>query len=80
MASATLTMSDEVKPELKQFSWINWSEVAKEELLKKEKKLKLFNELEKLTKNSELTDKDILLLSRKARKGRFKELKSKGLV
>lgn len=35
MASVTLSLSDEFKDQLKHFSWINWSEVAREEMLKK---------------------------------------------
>ena len=47
------------------------------------KRLKRQEELErlnKLLKNSELTDEDIIKLTKKARKGRFKELQKKGLV
>ena len=35
MASITLSISDEFKNELKKFLWINWSEIAREETLKK---------------------------------------------
>ncbi|MBN1502099.1 hypothetical protein JW930_01025 [Candidatus Woesearchaeota archaeon] len=35
MASITLAVSDELKNELKRLSWINWSEIAREETLKK---------------------------------------------
>lgn len=35
MASLTLSVSDEFKNELKSFSWVNWSEVAREEAFKK---------------------------------------------
>jgi len=35
MASITLSVSEEFKSELKHFSWINWSEIAREEALKK---------------------------------------------
>ena len=35
MASITLSLSDEFKEELKQFSWVNWSEIAREETIKK---------------------------------------------
>ena len=35
MASITLSVSEEFKSELKNFMWINWSEVAREEATKK---------------------------------------------
>lgn len=35
MASLTLSVSDEFKNQLKQFLWVNWSEIAREEAMKK---------------------------------------------
>jgi len=35
MASLTLSVSDEFKKELKKLLWINWSEIAREETIKK---------------------------------------------
>ena len=35
MTSITLPLSEEFKNELKRFSWINWSEIAREETMKK---------------------------------------------
>lgn len=35
MASITLSVSEELKNELKSLSWVNWSEIAREETLKK---------------------------------------------
>lgn len=35
MTSVTLSVSEEVQTELKQFQWVNWSEVAREEITKK---------------------------------------------
>lgn len=35
MASITLPVSDQFKDQLKKFSWINWSEIAREETMKK---------------------------------------------
>ena len=35
MASLTLSISDEFKNRLKSFTWINWSEIAREEAMKK---------------------------------------------
>ncbi len=35
MASLTLSVTEEVKNDLKSFLWVNWSEIAREEALKK---------------------------------------------
>ena len=35
MASITLSVSDEFKKQLRKFLWINWSELAREETMKK---------------------------------------------
>ncbi len=35
MASLTLSVTEEMKKELKSFLWINWSEIAREEAIKK---------------------------------------------
>jgi len=35
MASLTLSISDEFKNQLKNFMWVNWSEIAREEAMKK---------------------------------------------
>ena len=35
MSSLTLSISDEFKNKLKAFTWVNWSEIAREEAIKK---------------------------------------------
>lgn len=35
MTSVTLSITEEFKEQLKQFQWVNWSEIAKEETMKK---------------------------------------------
>ncbi len=35
MASLTLSVSDDFKNRLKNFMWVNWSEIAREEAMKK---------------------------------------------
>jgi hypothetical protein len=35
MASVTLSITDQFKDQLKNFQWVNWSEIAKEETMKK---------------------------------------------
>ena len=78
MGTATLTLPEDIKSELKRFSWINWSEVAKEELLKKEKKQELLKKLDKLLEKSEMTDKLALELGEKIKESMWKRYKEKG--
>lgn len=80
MGTITITLPSDVKAELKRFSWVNWSEVARDIFFKRLKKQEELERLDKLLKNSELTDEDIIKLTKKARKGRFKELQEKELV
>lgn len=56
MASVTLTIPDDVKAELKRFSWINWSEVAREAFLKRLKRDEAFKRFDEVLKNSGMTD------------------------
>jgi hypothetical protein len=77
MVSVMISLPDEVKKLMQQFAWVNWSELARAEVLKRQYALVKFNEM---FKNSELTDRDVEDLSKKSRKGRFKDLKSRGLI
>ena len=51
MASLTLSVSDEFKNQLKEFLWVNWSEIAREETMKK----LIF---ENYIKNGSITDEE----------------------
>jgi len=51
MTSLTLSVSDKFKNEIKEFIWVNWSEIAREETLKK----LIF---ENYIKTGELTDEE----------------------
>lgn len=51
MVNVVLTVSDHVKSEIGLFPWVNWSEVAREEVLRKE----IF---ERYLKTGRLTDED----------------------
>lgn len=72
MPTSTLTLSDKVKSELKRFKWVNWSEVAKENLSRKKMLEELHKRLES-KEEKELT-KWSVELGRKAKKGRLKRL------
>ena len=80
MVSITISLDEKSRQEMQNFSWINWSEVARNILLERLKKQEKLEKLKSLLENSELSEEDIIELSKKARKGRFKELRKKGLV
>ena len=58
MGTITLTFPDKVKSELKRFSWVNWSELARLEILKEKQKQKTYEELEKILSKSTLTQEE----------------------
>lgn len=79
MESVTITIPDDVKEELKKFSWINWSEVAREKFIRKVKRLEALEKFENLLEKSEFTEKDALELSNKVKEERLKQLKEQGI-
>lgn len=60
MVSVTFSIPDKLKSEMKEFTWVNWSELARQEVLIQDERAELFEELEELTKDSKLTDEDCL--------------------
>lgn len=68
MASLTLSVTKEFKTEMKSVPWVNWSEIAREEVLGRERKIALLDELDELTKDSEITDKDCLEFAKRVQK------------
>jgi hypothetical protein len=62
MANITLSIPDEIQIEMKEFSEVKWSEVARKAIIDKIEMLRL---AEKLAKKSRLTDKDIEAFSKK---------------
>ena len=75
MASITFAVDDELKTRISEFPWVNWSEIARENLLKKARLEELRNELES-DKEKELASWSILL-GKKINTSVFKELVSK---
>jgi len=80
MPTITLSVPENLKREMEQFREINWSEVSREAISEKIKKLELLKVLDKLASKSELTDKDCLELGKKVNKNMLKKLKDKGLI
>ena len=69
MTNMTLSMPDEVHKEMKHFSEIKWSEVARKAIIEKLETLQL---AERLAKKSRLTEKDVADFSKKIKSGASK--------
>jgi hypothetical protein len=66
MTSLTLSVTKELRKKMEKFPEINWSEVARQSIIQK---LSLLEKMDKLLKNSKLTEKDTLELGRKVNRG-----------
>lgn len=66
MATTTITLSDKTKKELNQFSWVNWSEIARIAVLKEAKKQERYAHVEKILKKSKLNNEDVKELADEA--------------
>lgn len=62
MANMTLSIPDEIQKEMKQFSDVRWSEVARRAIVEKVESLRL---AERLAQKSKLTIEDVDEFSRK---------------
>ena len=56
MGTITITLSNGVKSELKKFSWVNWSELARLETLKRLKQEKEIERFRNIVAKSKLTE------------------------
>lgn len=80
MVSITLSVSEDVKTKMDMFPEMNWSGFVRTAIEQKTKELSWREQmLRKLEGEKELIDWSVQL-QRKARKGRFDELKRKGLL
>lgn len=75
MVSITFSIDSDSRGLMESFSWVNWSDVARELFLKRVKKHEALERLSELTKNSTLTDEDCLELGNLAKKGIWERLK-----
>tara|TARA_Y100000031_G_C7983162_1_gene275690 strand:+ start:116 stop:355 length:240 start_codon:yes stop_codon:yes gene_type:complete len=65
MTTITLSIPPELKKDMDDSKWVNWSEIAREAIKEKVSQLKL---LKSLTSKSKLTEKDALDLGKKVKK------------
>ncbi len=72
MTSLTLSVSKELKAMMDKHQDINWSEVARQSIIQK---LTLLAKMDRLLKNSKLTEKDAIDIGRKVNRGIARRLK-----
>lgn len=80
MVSVTLTIDNEMKSKMEHLSWVNWSELIREDILKSLEKSIELEKFLKIVSKSKFTEKDAALLSMKVKRSMHKNLKDKGLI
>ena len=80
MVSVTLKISSEFKAMINKLSWINWSEIAREEALKKLEEEQALQKFRAIVTKSKFTEKDANELADKLKLSMHKRLKKKGLI
>ena len=80
MASVTLTVSEETKADLKRFTWVNWSEVAREAVTGHENAARDFERFRRLVAKSKLSKEDAEALSKKVKSSMHRRLVTEGLI
>lgn len=80
MVSVTLKISNDFKALIDKLQWVNWSEIAREEIQQKLEEEKALAKVKKLVLKSKFTEKDAEELSEKVKKSMHNKLKQKGLV
>ncbi|MEK6907228.1 MAG: hypothetical protein AABW45_01755 [Nanoarchaeota archaeon] len=80
MTSLTFAIPDEIKSEMKNLSWINWSELAKKEIIKELKRQEMLSEFIKIVSKSKFTERDADELSKKVKDSMYKNLKKEGSI
>ena len=74
MANITLSLPDELQEKMKKHSEIRWSEVVRKTITKK---IEVLEAMEKITKKSKFTQKDVEELSKKIKVEIYQELDRK---
>lgn len=75
MVSVTFSVGDDFKSDMEKFPWINWSEMAREELAKEIPKAEALERVKQIVSKSTFTEKDALELGRKINKSLHKRYK-----
>ncbi len=68
-STLTLAVPTKLREEMRELRWVNWSEETRNFLQERVKRLKLLSKLDALTKESTLTEQDVLEIGRKVNQG-----------
>jgi hypothetical protein len=80
MVSVTLKISNEFKAMINKLSWINWSELARDEALKKLEEEEALQKFRAIITKSKFKEEDADELAEKVKLSMHKRLKKKGLI
>ena len=75
MANVSLGVPGELKAKMDKLPWINWSEVAREEAIKREMLHEDFEEFKRIVSKSKLTEEDAMRLAKEVNAGMYGKLK-----
>ena len=80
MVSLTLKITNDFKALIDKLTWINWSELARDEVQKKLEEERSVETFKKIIAKSRLTQEDADRLSENVKQSMHQSLKRKGLV
>jgi len=80
MVSLTLKITNDFKALIDKLAWINWSELARDEVQKKLEEERSVETFKKIIAKSRLTQEDADRLSENVKQSMHKNLKRKGLI
>ena len=75
MVSVTLKITNEFKELINKLSWVNWSEITREEAIKRLEEEITIDEFKRIVSKSKLTDEDALRLGREVNEALHKRYK-----
>jgi len=80
MVSLTLKITNDFKALIDKLTWINWSELARDEVQKKLEEERSVETFKKIIAKSRLTQEDADRLSENVKQSMHQRLKRKGLI
>jgi len=80
MVSLTLKITNDFKALIDKLTWINWSELARDEVQKKLEEERSVETFKKIIAQSRLTQEDADQLSENVKRSMHQSLKRKGLI
>jgi hypothetical protein len=80
MVSLTLKITNDFKALVDKLTWINWSELARDEVLKKLDEERSIARFKQIIAKSKLTQEDADRLSEEVKRSMHQTLKRKGLI